>query len=399
MKRKRRSRNHVRTITYQGRRLTEVRNEWGLWRDTTRPDWYLIYCRPSGTGGPVRRQWVWTGGPDYSYADLCQAQRDVHSAVRAASENRPLPMSTADALAAHLENLRRANRSESHVRNVEICLTRFLRDTGLVKMADLTSHAVEKFLLGLRQPTEAGGGGASARSHNKYRSYLNSWCSWAVSRRFLATNPVVSISKAVEDLTLVEFPSLAEMLIIVQASTPYEASIWCFLAFSGLRQSSFLSLTPESFGPEGILIPRTKRRRQWMIRYDDGCPLWGPELGLLGELIWQQRPPTALRIRQRREAIGRKIGRPFKLHSLRHAFCSWLCQIGQHASDIQAWAHHTTARMTERYTHLRPHGADQIERHKRDLRTIRAQCLTHCLGEDYKALLDSRLREYMREGL
>lgn len=378
-------------IIYRGRKCRKVRDEWGLWKDLTRPDWYLIYCRPAGTAGPCMRQWRWTGG-DYTHKELLDEVRQLHSQVRARAENRPVPMRPVEAIESYIDSLHRRNLSADHIEGSRLSLDKFARIMEISKLNQLTAPLIERFLSTLRS------GGRTARTHNLYRSHLSGWCRWLVSSGILPDNPVRKIRSAKEPRRLAKFPSFDDLVTIVEASTPYTAAIWYWFAFTGLRRASVLSITLECFRREGIFIPHTKRGEEWLIRYDSKCPLWGPDLHLrlVGERIWRQERPTDAALDRYRSQVVASTGLHYTPHAYRHAFGSWLALLGANLNDIQAWMHHATARTTERYKHLQPNGDEEKRRNSARLRTIRAQCLDHILGPDHKSLLDSELRKWRK---
>ena len=158
--------------------------------------------------------------------------------------------------------------------------------------------------------------------------------------------------------------------------------LWALFAFTGLRRGSLVRLTEESFRTDGILVPHTKPGREWFLRYDDGCPLWRADLSAVGRRLWKERAPTPHYIHRRFQAVCADVGTRYTLHSLRHAFCSWLAMMGESLQDIAAWAHHSTVRTTEQsYAHLRPHGRDRTEENRRVAFTMRSHCLAKATGQ------------------
>jgi len=120
---------------------------------------------------------------------------------------------------------------------------------------------------------------------------------------------------------------------------------------------------------------------RWLLRYDDGCPLWGPELTALGLRGWREGPPTPNYLRTHSESTCQALGTRYTLHSLRQAFCSRLAMMGESLQDIAAWAHHSSAQTTERwYAHLRPRGRDGADRNREGVVTMWSHCIAKCKG-------------------
>ena len=64
------------------------------------------------------------------------------------------------------------------------------------------------------------------------------------------------------------------------------------------------------------------------------------------------------------------------MHSLRHAFCSWLVMMGETMADVAAWAHHASTATTEKwYAHLRAHGRARLAENRNGVFTMWSQCV------------------------
>ncbi len=360
--------------TYRGRRLKQL--EWGLWKDLDRKDWYFLCYRPLGRKGPVVRRWAWAGGPSLKITDLREHVRQVRSQIETRKAGLPVRVDAAVGAGEYLQELRRRNRSEKHLAGVERSLQSFLEFTGEARPDRLSVADVETFLRALQKD------GLSPRTLNKYRAHLSGWFSWAENRGYVEANPAERVARATETRTLKAFPSPEQMTELVDASSPYDGGLWTLLAMTGLRCGSFLSLSADCFGPEGVRVPHTKRREEWILSYDAGCPLWRPDLSELGRRLWSERPPTGSYLRFHLEAACDRIGRRWTPHAFRHAFCSWLVSIGEHMSDVAAWAHHSSAQTTEKwYAHLRPGGREKSALNRKAVFTMRSHCLRLALAE------------------
>ena len=358
---------------YRGHRLRRI--EWGLWKADDEPGRFLISYYPDGRGGRHVRRWAFTGG-GISLADLKQHVRELRAGLRARKAGLPARTRLCDSLDAYLAELARRNRSDAYIVGVRCSCSRFLDYLRSDDPADVTIGAVEEFLSELQTPRGRQERVRTPRTLNKYRAHLSGWLAWAVQRRHLERNPVAAIPAAREERTFKPFPSPEQMVQLVDACEPYEAALWMVLALTGLRRASFLSLTPECFQEGGIRVPHTKRSEEWFLSYDDGCPLWDARLSAVGRSIWAARPPTPDFLRFRLDAACDRIGERWTAHGFRHAFCSWLTMIGEHMSDVAAWAHHSTVMTTERwYAHLRPHGQAQAARNRERVVTMQSHGL------------------------
>ena len=355
--------------TYRGRRLKPV--EWGLWKDMDRKHYYFLCYRPEGRGGPCVRRWVWTGGPSMTITDL----KDFIRAERAKIEARKLGQSprlaTKEARDEYLAELARRNRTASHISGVTDTLKRFIADAP-VRMDLITVRDAERFL------SSAGG---APRTLNRHRAHLSGWFEWAMKRQYITLNPARMTTATTEGRTLPVFPTPEGFIALVDAlPSRYDTSLWTLLAFTGLRKGSVLSLTPECFRKDGILVPHTKRRREWFLSYDDGCPLWGPDLSRLGRAIWKTEPVTAKSFRDRFETVPKVNGKRYTSKSCRHAFCSWLVMMGESMSDVAAWAHHSTPTTTAQwYAHLRPRGRARTNENREGVLTARSHAFEKAL--------------------
>jgi len=376
---------------YRGRRLEPV--EWGLWKDLDRPKHYFLCYRPAGRKGPVVRQWAWAGGPNLTLANLKEHVRKVRSEIEAKKLGRAVSHSAREKLAEYVAELRRLNRSEKHVLDVERDLTRFLDYSQIERLDRISTDAIRVFLHHVSNPTEPDDAAgqqadeepgrrkpkprpASPRTQNKILSVISTWLQYGVRQEWLSANAAVSIQKATEDQKHKVFPLPEELEKIVFASAPGDAALYVFLALTGLRWGSAASLDAACLSDEGIRVLTTKRRQEWFLRYDDGCPLWGHDLTKLGGRIFAQPLPRYDEVQAKFTAACNAAGKRFTLHSLRHAFASWLTMMGETTPDIAAWLHHASPVTTERrYSHLRPHGRDRIDENRKRVLTARGRMM------------------------
>lgn len=352
---------------YRGHRLKKL--EWGLWTALDEPDRYFFCYRPRGRDGPVVRRWAHTAG-DITVEDLRQHVREVRARRQKRKMGMDVTTNPRDSADDYLASLRRRNRSEEYIRGVERSVEAFLAHARVDDVGAITPRALEAFLGDLAEDM-------SAQTVNKYRAHLSGWWAWAVRRGQLDSNPADRVEKAETDTPHRAFPRPHELLRIVRLTdSRYDRACWTFLWLSGLRRGSFVSIRPEHVSRDGIEVPTTKRREAFFIAPDAGCPLWGPWMVRLARYIWRTRQPTASYLRFHWEDARDAAGYDYTLHSLRHGFCSYLFLRGEHASDIAAWAHHSSPSTTEKwYAHLRPRGQSRLERNRARIDKLRRRSL------------------------
>ena len=124
----------------------------------------------------------------------------------------------------------------------------------------------------------------------------------------------------------------------------------------------------------------TKRRREFFLRYDAGCPLWGPDLRDLGLRIWNEKHPTEKQI-ERHFAVARKVvSQTISFHSLRHAFGSYCVMMGESLTDVAAWMHHASQSTTEDYyVHLAPRGRARMGANREIVLYMRSHCMAKAM--------------------
>ena len=277
--------------------------------------------------------------------------------------------------AAYVAELTRRNRVAKHIAGVTRSMARFIDFAGNVTAADVDANTITRFLQHLARHEHV-----APRTQNHYRTELAAWWNFAVKQGFVERNPVLQTSPATIDQDLIVFPEPEEMIAFVDASDPWDAALWTLAVLTGLRRSSIIKLSPERFGSDAIRV-LTKRRIEWFMRYDSGCPLWSPDLAALGLRIWREQEPTEHIIESHFDATRRRVRKHFIFNSLRHAFGSYCVLMGESMTDVAAWMHHTTQTTTEKYyVHLQPRGRARIEQNRERMFTMRSHCLEKAMA-------------------
>jgi integrase len=364
--------------TYRGRRLKQL--EWGLWRDLDRPGWFFLCYRPAGRRGPVIRRWAYADDVELKADDLRTHVRAERANIQRRKLGIPRRLLATDSQAEYEQQLERRGRTPGSIRDVRQVITRFLEASGIETLEGISVQSLERWLARLSEE------GAAPRTQNRHRSHLRAWLEWARRRGQIERNPTDAVEPAAETRRLPVFPSPEEMTALVDAGMkqpevrPFIAC-WTFLALTGLRRGSFLSLSLDCFSDEGIRVPHTKRGLEWFIGYGAGCPLWQPDLTELGRRIWRDGPPDGEAMSDRLAETSAELGKRLTCPSLRHAFASWLVSAGEAMSDVAAWCHHTTVLTTEAYyVHLRPQGKVQMAKNQDRVLTMRSQCMAKALA-------------------
>ena len=360
------------TWQYRGHRLRRV--EWGLWRSVDDPERFLLCYRPQGRKGPVVRRWMVTVPGQITEDHLRHRVRTAHAIRIARKHDMPEALPLAQLLAEYLAALDRRNVSPKHRADAETIAAAYMAATEVRSVGQVDVVSVENYLAAKHA------GGASPHTLNRHRAMLSGWFQWAARRGDLPDNPAQRVTPARIDRKLPRFPMPEDFQTAVDHAPPYVAGVWCLAAFTGLRLGSLLSLTLDSFAHDAIMVPHTKRGREWLLRFDDGCPLWAPDLSALGRRIWEARPPTTAQLRGLLDKARAAQALTWTLHGLRHAFCSWMVMMGETTADIAAWAHHASPQTTEQhYAHLRPRGRDRIESNRAIVNAMRSHTMSQVL--------------------
>jgi len=243
-------------------------------------------------------------------------------------------------------------------------------------LGDISAEAVECYLAELREEKNFG-----HRTYNHYVQAFEQFCSWLVSKRRLATNPVVGlprlncetdVRRQRRALSPDEFGKLVqsarsstELIQCFDGET--RARIYILSYMTGLRRSELASLTPASFklddAPATLTVEATisKHRRK------DTLPLHPDLVVMLREWLAGTEPDEPLfpRLARRRTWLMVKkdlerVGIPYvtkegvaDFHAAgRHTHITGLLRNGATLPEAMKLARHADIKMTMKYTHI-----------------------------------------------
>jgi integrase len=286
-------------------------------------------------------------------------------------------------LTAHLEDYRRfleaKGNTAKHARQTCRRAAALLTGCKAVFQADLSPSAVLDWLA-----AERAAGRLTIQTSNYYLRDLKSFCRWLVKDRRAADNPLAHLSgqnAAVErhrERRPLEPGDFAAFLEAARQGQPIRrlsgfdrAMLYTVAAFTGLRASELVSLTPASFAldaePPTVTVEAAyskRRRRDSILLRPDLAALvrdWlagRPADRQLWPGLWWKHAAKMVRADLEAASIPYRdaAGRVFDFHALRHQFISNLAAGGVHPKVAQALARHSTIGLTmDRYTHLGLH--------------------------------------------
>lgn len=138
-----------------------------------------------------------------------------------------------------------------------------------------------------------------------------------------------------------------EQVEALAARMPRAGDVVRLMAYTGLRVTEALRLTPEHVIDHGLAV-ETLKQRQRAVR-------WVPVPERIGHIL-AALPFTASRqiLRTEWEAARAAEGLPgVRLHDLRHTYASWLAARKASDAELAALLGHTDRRIVARYAHLR----------------------------------------------
>jgi integrase len=274
------------------------------------------------------------------------------------------------------KSLARRRNTAKHVSLTMGRVRRVVEGCEFKTLGDISADAVECFLAELREEKNFG-----HRTHNHYVQAFEQFCSWLVSKRRLATNPVVGlprlncetdVRRQRRALSPDEFGKLVqsartstEMIQCFDGET--RARIYILSYMTGLRRSELASLTPASFklddAPATLTVDATisKHRRK------DTLPLHSDLVVMLRQWLAGLAPDEHLfpRLARRRTWLMVKkdlerVGIPYvtkegvaDFHAAgRHTHITGLLRNGATLPEAMKLARHADIKMTMKYTHI-----------------------------------------------
>lgn len=156
----------------------------------------------------------------------------------------------------------------------------------------------------------------------------------------------------------VKFYGAEEMALLYAANTR-RAALWAFMANTGIRRGEMAKMAKRDVvngrlriesDPDGAGRTKSGKWRE--------VPLNAQALAAFAELGDPPVPVHADTLSDWFSADAKAAGIGGSLHRLRHTFCAHLAMAGVPLRRIQLLAGHSDYKITERYAHLAPGGAD-----------------------------------------
>lgn len=236
---------------------------------------------------------------------------------------------------------------------------------GNLKLGDLRQHAVEAWLLRLRER------GLSPKTCNDCLSLLRKVLNDGVRWGHLVANPIAAVAKLKRpeaEFSFLTKAQLKQFLVYVWRQCPEAYPLYFIAANTGMRLGEILGLKWDAVDLENrrITIKRTYCISEKRIKETTKAARIRrvPINGQLLELLMAKRRTLANTVisncdgthaaritRQMSEAAGLPS---IHFHGLRHSFASMWMMEGKPIFELQKILGHSTIAMTERYSHLAP---------------------------------------------
>jgi integrase len=274
-----------------------------------------------------------------------------------------------------LASLEARGRTQGHIAECRLCVTRILEGIGAERLSDLDAGAVERWLAARRNNPKAHCG---ARTANKHLRRIKTWLAWCVTNGRADTNPVAHLAGVSEGadrrlvrraLTVAEVRRLLQTTATQPArwgiSGPDRALLYRFAVETGLRAGAIRSLTADDFDlkarPPTVTVSAvsSKSRREQVVVLRRGIaptlrqhcanvaigPVFAmPARSNLARMLREDLAAARIPVRDRR-------GRVVDFHALRMTLSTALMQAGVHPDVQRAILGHTSAVVTlDRYT-------------------------------------------------
>ncbi len=195
---------------------------------------------------------------------------------------------------------------------------------------------------------------------------LSSCFNWAISQKYLLSNPCVSIKRFKMPQKLPTYFTKEEFSLLVNQIQEVDIKdIIEFAVNTGLRQMEILSLEWSQVNIQErmiILDNRTHITKSKKIRTiplnDNSLAVLNKRNGIkIGQKVFtingREITPCQLLRKFRYYIIKSELNNKLNFHSLRHTFASWLVQAGVSIYQVSKLLGHSDIKTTEIYSHLR----------------------------------------------
>jgi integrase len=273
----------------------------------------------------------------------------------------------------YVSHLRANECTPRHVQQASSRIRRCLEAIG-TDVANLTAHAVEQYLAGLRSSPN----GISYATSNHHLKSLKGFCNWLVYEGHLPANPLVRLKALPEQLDrrhdhaaftprelakLLKATLNAKTVLHVKRDDRYW--LYRFAAETGFRASEIRSLRVRDIDTK---VRRASIRAAYSRKRKRTCsqPLGSRTARELAKYLKGRKPdePAFVVPARTAELLRRdlKVARiPYQaddgayrdFHALRHTFITEAGTHTQSFADLQALARHSTPALTARYAHPR----------------------------------------------
>jgi len=291
-----------------------------------------------------------------------KARRPASRKARASKGQPKRELRFRDLVEPALEAKQLRGNEPSSIHTDRVRLRRVLPAIGRLKIGQLTPRRIESFLQDLARG-DATHDPVKGSTVNRFHSLIFSIFSDAVRKGVIDANPLAGgkVQRSKESPIIPRFLGRAEqrrLLAVIRQSCPekvLEVELWIL---TGMRRSEQWNSRWQDWQiREGILNVKGKTgpRKVRINRAAHRC-LTRMKKRARGECITPERNEVAIDRRLWFEKAVKKAElRPaFRLHDLRHTFCSRLVQSGVPLLEVQQLAGHKSFRTTLRYAHLSP---------------------------------------------
>jgi integrase len=275
----------------------------------------------------------------------------------------PLQKTSADAaLEKYLEYLSLKS-SQKHVRNREIILKMFLRETGVPVLASITNDVVNKFLTwrkeeGCKDKRYKKRGGCAAWTLKNNLAAIKAWLAWCVDNNYLSAMPLRKVFTPRTETKPPDFLSKEEARTLLAVDEQPMQTMIAIALYTGIRQGELMRLKWEDFNLDKntLMIRKAKSGEFRAVPFN---PALKPYLEALkqpsGELFKDSHRFPVRAWNKTRKMAKIKV----KWHNLRHTYASHLIIAGAPIRVVSELMGHADISTTMIYSHL-------LDKHKAD---------------------------------